>query len=73
MPTLSGLRRRGYTASAIRGFCETIGVANSTVLSIWWCWKIPCGRIKQNRAAGNGCIEAVENIDYQLSENQIEN
>ena len=27
MPTLSGLRRRGYTASAIRGFCETIGVA----------------------------------------------
>ena len=27
MPTLSGLRRRGYTASAIRGFCDRIGVA----------------------------------------------
>jgi glutaminyl-tRNA synthetase len=27
MPTLSGLRRRGYTAAAIREFCEGIGVA----------------------------------------------
>ncbi len=27
MPTISGLRRRGYTAKAIRKFCETIGVA----------------------------------------------
>mgnify|MGYP006196787631 CR=1 FL=1 len=33
MPTLAGLRRRGYTPEAIRSFCETIGVAksNSTV------------------------------------------
>jgi glutaminyl-tRNA synthetase len=27
MPTLSGLRRRGYTPAAIRDFCERIGVA----------------------------------------------
>jgi glutaminyl-tRNA synthetase len=27
MPTISGLRRRGYTAKSIRHFCETIGVA----------------------------------------------
>jgi glutaminyl-tRNA synthetase len=27
MPTLSGLRRRGYTAEAVRGFCDRIGVA----------------------------------------------
>jgi len=27
MPTLSGLRRRGYTPESIRGFCERIGVA----------------------------------------------
>ncbi|GJM15251.1 MAG: glutamine--tRNA ligase [Thermodesulfobacteriota bacterium] len=26
MPTISGLRRRGYTAAAIRNFCEKIGV-----------------------------------------------
>jgi len=33
LPTLSGLRRRGYTPEAIRLFCERIGVAkaNSTV------------------------------------------
>ncbi|MGE4505401.1 MAG: glutamine--tRNA ligase/YqeY domain fusion protein [Desulfovibrionaceae bacterium] len=33
MPTLSGIRRRGYTPEAIRDFCERIGVAkaNSTV------------------------------------------
>ena len=33
MPTLSGLRRRGYTPEAIRTFCERIGVAkfNSTI------------------------------------------
>ncbi|WP_103327741.1 glutamine--tRNA ligase/YqeY domain fusion protein [Bacteroidetes bacterium endosymbiont of Geopemphigus sp.] len=27
MPTLSGLRRRGYTAEAIRNFCQRIGIA----------------------------------------------
>jgi glutaminyl-tRNA synthetase len=27
MPTLAGLRRRGYTPTAIRAFCERIGVA----------------------------------------------
>ena len=30
MPTLCGLRRRGYTPLAIRNFCERIGVAKST-------------------------------------------
>ena len=29
MPTLCGLRRRGYTAASIRSFCERIGVAKS--------------------------------------------
>ncbi|MEG1997990.1 MAG: glutamine--tRNA ligase/YqeY domain fusion protein, partial [Clostridiales bacterium] len=33
MPTIAGMRRRGYPAAAIRSFCEKIGVAkaNSTV------------------------------------------
>ncbi len=35
MPTLSGLRRRGYTPEAIRSFCEQIGVAKrDTVISV---------------------------------------
>ena len=33
MPTLCGLRRRGYTPASIRNFCERVGVAkvNSTI------------------------------------------
>ncbi len=33
MPTISGLRRRGYTPESLRNFCETIGVArfNGTI------------------------------------------
>lgn len=33
MPTISGLRRRGYTPASIRNFCDLIGVAkfNSTI------------------------------------------
>ena len=32
MPTLSGLRRRGYTAAAIRDFCERIGVTKKDAM-----------------------------------------
>ncbi|MFA6309432.1 MAG: glutamine--tRNA ligase/YqeY domain fusion protein [Clostridia bacterium] len=30
LPTISGLRRRGYTPSSIRDFCDRIGVAKTT-------------------------------------------
>lgn len=33
MPTLCGLRRRGFTAEAIRKFCETIGITKVNSLS----------------------------------------
>ncbi|TAG74818.1 MAG: glutamine--tRNA ligase/YqeY domain fusion protein [Runella slithyformis] len=29
MPTLSGMRRRGYTPQAVRGFCERIGITKN--------------------------------------------
>ena len=37
MPTISGLRRRGYPPAAIRGFCDAVGVAKaeSTVEFAW--------------------------------------
>lgn len=35
MPTISGLRKRGYTSESIRQFCDRIGVAkNNTVVDI---------------------------------------
>ncbi|QDU87752.1 Glutamine--tRNA ligase [Pirellulimonas nuda] len=37
MPTIRGLRRRGYTPDSIRAFCERIGVArqDSTIEMLW--------------------------------------
>ena len=36
MPTVSGFRRRGYTSSSIRAFCEEIGVAKfNSIIDIW--------------------------------------
>ena len=35
MPTLCGLRRRGYTSRSIRSFCETIGVAKNDSTVDW--------------------------------------
>jgi len=37
MPTISGLRRRGYTPEAIRAFCERIGVSKyeGTIEMAW--------------------------------------
>ncbi len=37
LPTIGGLRRRGYTPEAIRAFCERIGVTkqNSTIDMLW--------------------------------------
>jgi glutaminyl-tRNA synthetase len=41
MPTISGLRRRGYTPEAIRDFCERIGVARKDsmvdIKLLEWC------------------------------------
>ncbi len=42
MPTVSGMRRRGYPAAAIRQFCERIGVGRGRTGSICLFWKIVC-------------------------------
>ncbi len=33
MPTISGMRRRGYTPAAVRRFCETVGITKHNSLS----------------------------------------
>jgi len=36
MPTISGIRRRGYTAASIHAFCEEIGVSKfNSIIDIW--------------------------------------
>ena len=45
MPTLCGLRRRGYTASAVRSFCERIGVAKVPSTVEYSSWSTVCARI----------------------------
>ncbi|MEM9801367.1 MAG: glutamine--tRNA ligase/YqeY domain fusion protein, partial [Planctomycetota bacterium] len=35
MPTIRGLRRRGYTATAIRSFCEGLGVTKANASHDW--------------------------------------
>ena len=55
MPTISGLRRRGYTPEAIRNFCERIGVRQvPTASSTWPARRLPARRPQQARPARHG-------------------
>ena len=45
MPTLQGLRRRGYTPESIRKFCETSACPRPTARWTMRCWNIACARI----------------------------
>ena len=38
MPTLVGLRRRGYSANAIKDFCDAVGVTTNT--TVWHDWSV---------------------------------
>ena len=42
MPTIFGLRRRGYTASSIRLFCDRTAVSKSDSRTTTACWSRPC-------------------------------
>jgi len=45
MPTLAGMRRRGYPAAAIREFVELTGVTKKTTWLIWPCSNTPCAML----------------------------
>ncbi|TDJ58434.1 MAG: glutamine--tRNA ligase/YqeY domain fusion protein [Nitrospina sp.] len=73
MPTISGYRRRGYTAQSIREFCERIGVAkaNSTVdLSLLEF----CIREELNRTAPRvmAVLKPLKVVLTNYPENQVE-
>ena len=68
MPTICGLRRRGYTPEAIRNFCARIGVAKfDSVIDIALLGALPARGPEQAGAAGDGRAAAAEGGDRQLS------
>jgi len=55
MPTIAGLRRRGYTPEAIRDFCERIGVAkNEALVDVAPARALPARGPQQARAPRDG-------------------
>ena len=55
MPTLCGLRRRGYTPASIRNFCERIGVAKADLhRGVRLLGALPAGGSERARPAGHG-------------------
>ena len=73
MPTLSGLRRRGYTPEAIRDFCERIGVAKRDT---WTDIALleNCVREDLNRCAPRvmGVLDPVKLVIENYPEDQVE-
>ena len=73
MPTISGLRRRGVTAAALRDFCERIGVAksNSEVdISLFeFCVREDLNKIAQRRMA---VLDPIKVVLTNYPEGQID-
>jgi glutaminyl-tRNA synthetase len=73
MPTISGLRRRGYTPEAIRDFCDRIGVAkNESTVDI--ALLEHCIRQDLNRRAQRvmGVLDPVRVVITNYPEGQVE-
>jgi len=55
MPTISGLRRRGYTPASIRNFCDRIGIQRrENIIDVGLLEFFCPGRPEQNRIAQDG-------------------
>ena len=68
MPTLCGMRRRGYPAKAVRNFIDQVGVAKNENLIEYRCLNTMCGR-ELNRicTACDGVSKPGKGGHYQLS------
>ena len=73
MPTISGLRRRGYTAASIRNFCDRIGVAKRDNLIDLSLLEF-CIREDLNKSADRvmAVLDPVELIISNYPEDQVE-
>lgn len=73
MPTIRGLRRRGYTSAAIRSFCERIGVAkfNSTI-DIAWLEEEIREDLNQNAPRVAGVLKPLKVVIENYPEGEVE-
>jgi glutaminyl-tRNA synthetase len=73
MPTISGLRRRGYTAASIRNFCDRIGVAKRDNLIDLSLLEF-CIREDLNKSADRvmAVLDPIELVILNYPENQVE-
>jgi glutaminyl-tRNA synthetase len=73
MPTISGLRRRGYTPSAIRRFCDEIGVAKTNSMVDMEFLQF-CIREELNKTAGRvmAVLRPLKVVIENYPENQVE-
>lgn len=66
MPTLCGLRRRGYTPRAIRNFATVSVFPRSTVPWNTAFGALPAGRPERNGKTRYGCAASGKACNYQL-------
>lgn len=73
MPTMAGMRRRGYTPEAIRNFCETIGVTKYNSLTDMALLE-HCVRDDLNRKAPRvlGVLRPLKVVIDNYPENQVD-
>ena len=68
MPTISGLRRRGYTPEAIRKFCREIGVSKATgIVDQQMLEHFVREDLKLKAPRTMGMLKPLESCDHELS------
>jgi glutaminyl-tRNA synthetase len=73
MPTLSGLRRRGYTPEAIRTFCDEIGVAKAdSVIDIAFLEHCIRDDLNQQAPRAMGVLNPLKVVIDNYPEGQVE-
>ena len=73
MPTISGLRRRGYTPKSIREFCRSIGVAkNNSLVDEQMLEHFVREDLKQSAPRTMAVIDPLKVIITNYPENQVE-